>query len=284
MSHKRWMKKAQLAVLVVVGISAVSIPMTVTMLLSATTGGSPLVLGKTARTRTVPTNPAKAITQALKCAPKKGYYALTFDDGPYPETAERLVGALAGAGAVATFFDVGQRVDARPDLVQLQRTVGQVANHSYTHAHLPQVSRERRFQELTETAKALDHPNAFVRPPFGETSPATDADIEKTGLVPVYWTTDTYDWQKPPVEVIVQRALAVQPGGIVLLHDGRENTILAVPRIVSELSGRGMCPGFLAQTDKTVVSPYRQTPFNVVAVSPKNDSGLAAPVEPGRRP
>ena len=61
-----------------------------------------------------------------------------------------------------------------------------------------------------------------------------------------------------------------------LLHDGRENTIQAVPRIVAKLRRRGMCPGFLAKTDKTVVSSYRKTKFNVVAVSPKNDSGVEA--------
>ena len=66
--------------------------------------------------------------------------------------------------------------------------------------------------------------------------------MRKTGLVPVYWTTDTYDWQKPAVDVIVKRALAVQPEGIILLHDGRENTVLAVPRIVSELRAAACAP------------------------------------------
>ena len=100
--------------------------------------------------------------------------------------------------------------------------------------------------------------------------------MRTTGLVPVYWTTDTYDWQQPPVDVIVKRALAVQPEGIVLLHDGRENTVQAVPRIVSELRSRGMCPGLLAKTDKTVIAPTGRRKFNVVAVSPKNDSGVGA--------
>ena len=123
----------------------------------------------------------------------------------------------------------------------------------------------------------LDDPNAFVRPPYGETSPATDADIRKTELDPVYWTTDTCDWEKPPVDVIVKRALKVRPEDIILLHDGHENTLKAVPRVVAELRSRGMCPGLLAKTDKTVVSPYRNRKFNVIAVSPKNDSGVSPP-------
>jgi peptidoglycan/xylan/chitin deacetylase (PgdA/CDA1 family) len=277
MSEKRWIKRAKLSLLSLVGLSAVSIPVTVALALSATGVESPLTLAAGTDVLPARENPAKAVTKSLKCSPTRGYYALTFDDGPYTQTTERLVGALKKAGAVATFFDVGERAAAHPELVERQRTAGQVANHSYTHAHLPDVSQERRFQELTETAKVLDHPNAFVRPPYGETSPATDADMRTAGLVPVYWTTDTYDWQQPPVEVIVKRALAVRPEGIVLLHDGRENTVQAVPRIVSELRSRGMCPGLLAKTDKTVVSAYKQTNFNVVAVSPKNDSGVAGP-------
>jgi peptidoglycan/xylan/chitin deacetylase (PgdA/CDA1 family) len=276
MRENRWIKRTRLLLLSIVGISAVSIPVTVALVLSATGNGSPLALGAPKHVPPARESPAKAITESLKCSPKKGYYALTFDDGPYPETTQRLADELKRAGAVATFFDVGRRAAAHPELVELQRTAGQVANHSYTHAPLPELAQERRFQELTETARVLGHPNAWVRPPYGETSEATDADIRKTELVPVYWTTDTLDWQQPPVDVIVKRALAVQPEGIILLHDGRENTVKAVPRIVSELRSRGMCPGLLAKTDKTVVSAYRKTPFNVIAVSPKNDSGVAA--------
>jgi peptidoglycan/xylan/chitin deacetylase (PgdA/CDA1 family) len=275
MPEKRWVKRAKLLVLAIVGISAVSIPVTVALVLSAATGGPPLTLGPDSKPSKPRQNPAKAVVEALKCSPQKGFYALTFDDGPYPETTERLVGALAGAGAVATFFNVGERVADHPELVDVQRRVGQVANHSYTHAHHPRLTQARRFEELTATARALGHPNAFFRPPFGETSPAADADIRKTGLIPVYWTTDTYDWQKPPVDAIVARALTVRPDGIVLLHDGRENTIQAIPRIVSGLRRQGMCPGFLAKTSKTVVSAYKGTAFNVIAVSPRNDSGVA---------
>ena len=104
----------------------------------------------------------------------------------------------------------------------------------------------------------------------------SSSDMRTTQLDPVYWTesTDTRDWEQPPVGVIVERALTVKPEGIILLHDGRENTLQAVPRIVAGLRSRGLCPGFLAQTDKTVISAYERT-FNVVAVSPKNDSGAS---------
>jgi peptidoglycan/xylan/chitin deacetylase (PgdA/CDA1 family) len=249
MSENHWIKRAKLFVLSIVGISAVTIPVTAALLLSGASDGSTLAFGAPTRVRPARENPAEATKESVKCSPTKGCYALTFDDGPY--------------------------IAAHPDLVELQRTVGQVANHSYTNPHRPEISQGRRVQELTETAKALGHPNAFVRPPYGETSPATHANISKSGLVPVYWTTNSHDWQKPPVDVIVKRAVQAQPEGIVLMHDGRENTIQAMARIVSELRSQGMCPGSLAETDKTVVSAGRKTQFDVIAVSPRNDSGLA---------
>lgn len=273
MSRARWMKRARLSALGIVGVSVVSIPVTIAVAFSAT-GGDLLTLGAVGGQRTSHEHPVAAIEKALECSPTKGYYALTFDDGPFTKTTARLVGALRQAGAVATFFDVGERVVANPDLVELQRTAGQVANHTFTHPHLPELSQAQRFRELTATARALDYPNAFFRPPYGETSPATDADIRKTGLVPVYWTTDTYDWQQPAVEFIVSRALDVESGGIILLHDGVENTISAVPRIVAELRRRGLCPGLLATTPRAVVSAYQLQKFNVIAVSPRNSSGV----------
>jgi peptidoglycan/xylan/chitin deacetylase (PgdA/CDA1 family) len=59
-----------------------------------------------------------------RCVAKHGYYALTFDRGPFVGTAPRIVEALRKAKAVATFFDAGADAAAHPGLVELQRGVG----------------------------------------------------------------------------------------------------------------------------------------------------------------
>jgi len=53
---------------------------TIALVLSSTTSGSPLVIGTTDRPRAVPSNSASAMAQALKCSPTKGFYARTFVD------------------------------------------------------------------------------------------------------------------------------------------------------------------------------------------------------------
>ena len=167
---------------------------------------------------------------------------------------------------MATFFDVGEDAVAHPDLVELQRSVGQVANHSYTHPHLSRVSDERRLQELTATARALDFPNVFFRAPYGQADPLTDAALRRTGLTSVYWTLDTRD-VGAPTGAIVQRALAVRPGGIILVHDGVQATVRAIAGIVEGLRQRGMCPGFLATTQRSVRAANGVS-FHVTAVKP----------------
>src|SRR6185295_8865368 len=44
--------------------------------------------------------------------------ALTFDDGPDPRSTPRILDALDAAGAKATFFVIGHKVEAHPELVR----------------------------------------------------------------------------------------------------------------------------------------------------------------------
>jgi peptidoglycan/xylan/chitin deacetylase (PgdA/CDA1 family) len=257
----KWFKLAGLAML---GLCTVSIPVTVALALSATGASDLLTLGDIAPKQHHVT-PAKEVA-GLRCVAKRGYYALTFDDGPFVDMTPRIVKALRKAKAVATFFDVGAVAASHQDLVELQRSVGQVANHGFSHPQLPQVSEARRVQELQAAAKVLDYPNVFFRPPYDETSAQTDLAVSRTGLTPVYWTVDAQD-AGTSTNAIIQRALAVKPGGIIHLHDGVENTASAIGGIVERLRKRGMCSGFLATTQKTIVGA-NGVPFHVIAVKP----------------
>lgn len=257
-------KHLKLAGLAFLGLCTVSIPVTIAVVLSATGASNVLSLEGFSPVREHQT-PVKSVSR-MRCVPQHGYYALTFEDGPDARTTRRLVAALRRARAVATFFDVGERAAAHPELVELQRSVGHVASHSWSHERLGELSRERRISELQAAAKALDYPNALFRPPFGEYSPDVDRDIVRSGLTPVYWTVDTYDAALPR-DAIVALALEVRAGGIVRLHDGVGAAVDAIPEIVAGLRRRGMCPGFLAGTAKTIVAENGAR-FHVIAVRP----------------
>ena len=59
--------------------------------------------------------PASAAEPAAM--PEK-YVALTFDDGPWPETTEQLLDGLAERGAKATFFLIGEQIAGHEDTVR----------------------------------------------------------------------------------------------------------------------------------------------------------------------
>ena len=83
--------------------------------------------------------PASAAEPAA--VPEK-YVALTFDDGPWPETTEQLLDGLAERGAKATFFLIGEQIAGHEDTVRRGR--GASGRQPYLYAHGSQPRRPRR--------------------------------------------------------------------------------------------------------------------------------------------
>src|SRR5207245_1558085 len=63
------------------------------------------------------------------------YLALTFDDGPGPQS-EQVMNMLAEAGQRATFFVVGREIPKKPDVPRREAETGAVGNHTFNHADL----------------------------------------------------------------------------------------------------------------------------------------------------
>ena len=176
--------------------------------------------------------------------------ALTFDDGPSAEHTPGVLDTLARYGASATFFCVGAAVQAHPDLVGRAADAGHlVANHTWSHPFMPDLSRaELRWQveatgsALTAAAGQAAAPG-LVRPPYGAYTPAALRWLAESGATTVLWDVDTDDWQLPGPDAIAAQALrGARNGSIVLCHDGggdRSRTVAALPRIIEGLLERG---------------------------------------------
>ncbi|GAA4447584.1 hypothetical protein GCM10023148_53820 [Actinokineospora soli] len=191
-----------------------------------------------------------------------GYVALTFDDGPFAATTARLLATLRDENVRATFFTVGRNIEANPELQRLTKQAGMwIGNHSWSHPFLTELSPGEVYAELAKTQFESFEVNkkwpTLFRPPYG----ATNADIASTarqlGMTEVLWSVDSRDWSGISTAEIRANAAAVQPGGVVLLHDGIPNTIDAVPQIVSDLRERGLCAGKIVVRDgqPVVVAP-----------------------------
>lgn len=215
---------------------------------------------------------------------KKGFVALTFDDGPDPRWTTKILDILKAKQAPATFFVIGQNMQKHPELVRREVDEGHdVGGHSWTHPNiaetpLPQVTVElnatqRLFEVLTGRSMRL------FRPPFfGDAEPSTPHEVaplviaQTLGYTTVGLRIDPDDWQKPTPQQIIDRTLdrldhpGDRPGQVVLLHDAggdRSRTVAALPGLIDAIRARGdrlVTVGELAgMTPQQVMPPTSRT-------------------------
>ncbi|WP_030868233.1 polysaccharide deacetylase family protein [Streptomyces sp. NRRL S-37] len=198
-----------------------------------------------------------APAQAAAC---NGYVGLTFDDGPSTGSTMNLLNALRQNGLRATMFNQGQYAAANPSLVKAQVDAGMwVANHSYTHPHMTQLSQSQMDSEIARTQQAIANagggtPKLF-RPPYGETNSTLRAVEAKYGLTEIIWDVDSQDWNNASTDAIVQAASRLTNGQVILMHDWPANTIAAIPRIAQNLASRGLCAGMISPQTGRAVAP-----------------------------
>ncbi|MFF5565984.1 polysaccharide deacetylase family protein [Streptomyces sp. NPDC012623] len=188
-----------------------------------------------------------------------GYVGLTFDDGPAGSTPS-LLNALKQNGLRATMFNQGQYAAALPAQVRAQVDAGMwVANHSYTHPHLTQLSQSQIDSEISRTQQAIANagggtPKLF-RPPYGETNSTVKAVESAYGLTEIIWDVDSQDWNGASADAIVQANARLTNGQIILMHDWPANTLAAIPRIAQGLASRGLCAGMISPQTGRAVAP-----------------------------
>jgi peptidoglycan/xylan/chitin deacetylase (PgdA/CDA1 family) len=186
--------------------------------------------------RYVPTDPAAPTV------------ALTFDDGPNPPDTVTLLDLLAREQVPAVFCLVGVQVQAHPDLVRRIVDDGHVlANHSWRHDDLGELPPDAVRADLQRTLDAIhavvpDAPVPFFRAPFGHYGQSIVVAAE-LGMRTLDWQLAVEDWDPaPPADVLVERLGGIEPGGVVLLHDGggdRSATVEAVRRVIPRLRADG---------------------------------------------
>ncbi|WP_217991430.1 polysaccharide deacetylase family protein [Blastococcus aggregatus] len=151
---------------------------------------------------------------------------LTFDDGPEPGGTDRVLGALADAGATATFFVLVGRVRRYRQLFDEIVAAGhEVGLHGMDHRALPEVPTAEVAAAMragrAELEDAAGRAVRWHRPPYGRQTLGSWRAVTGAGLVPVLWGPTTWDWRDVPHDVRLAKAReGVHPGAIVLAHDG----------------------------------------------------------------
>ncbi|MCD6352379.1 MAG: polysaccharide deacetylase family protein [Armatimonadetes bacterium] len=177
------------------------------------------------------------------------YVAITIDDGPHPATTSLMLHFLAQQRARVTFFVVGEKILHYPQL--LLDIVGaghEVGDHCFTNRRLPKLSLNAVAAELGETARLIElltkSPCRLMRPPGGDVDVRSLELCGALGLMPVFWSRNTGDWRDIPAASIAAAALdGVKGGDIILMHQGRIESALALREILAGLRRKGLQPG-----------------------------------------
>ena len=170
--------------------------------------------------------------------------AITFDDGPGPQSGA-IIDRLRSLDARATFFLVGSRVAGNSEIVARLRAEGhEIGSHSWSHSRLA-AKPGHALAELTRTSLAIRRAAGttprWFRPPYADSSAGLGAIARLGGMRTVTWDVDPRDWESPGADEIAENVLLQSfPGSVVLLHEGGEDTLAALPTIVRGLRQRGL--------------------------------------------
>ncbi len=171
--------------------------------------------------------------------------AVTFDDGPHPRITPWLLDVLARRGVTATFFLVGKQAAEYPDLVRAIVAHGhEIGSHSQTHNDLSRMSRLDIERELVESRLRLSQASGrqvmLFRPPGGNYSDDVRDVATYLGFRPVFWNANIARYAGAPRDHIVTALLHdLKFGGILLLHNGEDETPLVVEDLLDRLQATG---------------------------------------------
>jgi peptidoglycan-N-acetylglucosamine deacetylase len=208
--------------------------------------------------------------------------ALTFDDGPWPRTTPEVLEILKKENISATFFWVGQYLKAHPEIAKQVVAEGHaIGNHTWHHWYR-QMSQPTAAQEIEDTAeliyKITGIKSLVFRPPGGLMNNGVADYAKAQNYVTVMWSVDSMDYRPYSATELVQNVIRkVQPGGIVLMHDGggnRATTVKALPEIITQLKKLGYSfvtvPQLLEMNDNQQIETVAKPKLSDVPLLPNN--------------
>lgn len=172
--------------------------------------------------------------------------AITFDDGPTPGVTNLILDELKRRNIPSTFFMLGSRVAAAPNLAKRIVADGhEVGNHTFSHPKLDAWDDERVRSEIYRAQSVFQNvlglrPRWF-RPPYGAIRPDQYKLVEYFGLSIAMWSVDSLDWKFPETIIIKGVCDQTKPGSIILFHDLHKTTASCIGETIDRLLKIGFC-------------------------------------------
>lgn len=173
--------------------------------------------------------------------------ALTFDDGPDPAITPAVLDILDRAGAKATFFCIGRKVEAHPELAaEISRRGHDLQNHSHTHPNLFALQRPSKMEkEIAAAQDQIERASGvrprFFRAPAGMQNPWMFPVLNRAGLSLVSWTRRGFDTStKDAAKVAARLTRNLRAGDILVLHDRVPVVLEALPLVLDAIAKKGL--------------------------------------------
>ncbi|MBD2043836.1 polysaccharide deacetylase family protein [Microcoleus sp. FACHB-672] len=187
------------------------------------------------------------IVQQAELAGQEKVIALTFDDGPWIDTTEKVLNILKQYQVKATFFWIGKHLKLYPHIAKKVVVQGHaIGNHTWNHPY--SLNPSEATKEIEDTATLIyqvtDVKTSLFRPPGGVLNNGLAAYAQQQKYTVMMWSADSRDWNTgTSTSTMIDNVLRnTRSGGIVLLHDGGGNrwqTVEALPVIIAEFKNRG---------------------------------------------
>jgi peptidoglycan/xylan/chitin deacetylase (PgdA/CDA1 family) len=192
----------------------------------------------------VPLIPRDEILRSVPAAGKK--VALTFDDGPSAKYTVDYLRVLRENQVPATFFLIGRNVQQNPSLVSLIAGEGhEIGNHTYDHPNLKRKNKDSIRKQISSTSKLLNQWTqqdiTLMRPPGGNFGPGLEAVAAEMDMRICMWSVNPKDWEKNKKhqDIIASIKKQLRPGAVILLHEGKPETLKVLPILINDLRKDG---------------------------------------------
>lgn len=244
-----FMKNWSLSLMMCGFIAAASPPVVLAQSSSVESACAPDALG-TSRTLTLKREYVGYGSEQYGLLPlEPGEVVLTFDDGPLPETLDRVLKTLANECVKATFYMTGANLAKHPELGRRVVQAGHSAGlHSFAHPPLASMPVAEQLADLDKGLEAFADvfgtEPASYRFPFLAETPAILKVLKEKNItvasmdlgIEDYWPNDM---QVPALVGRLKEELDRSKGGILLIHDANGPTADALPALLKTIKDKG---------------------------------------------
>jgi peptidoglycan/xylan/chitin deacetylase (PgdA/CDA1 family) len=194
-----------------------------------------------------PTTPGKPAIEIANGPRDRPQVALTFHGAGDVALARKILQIVNDRGAKITVMVVGTWLTNSPTIAAEILAGGhQLGNHTWSHQDINSMDEAAMTREVTRCRDLLVQtagtPGGYFRPSQSQTANALLKQVAGAAGYPVSlsYDVDSMDWTDPGAAAVRRHTASAQPGSIVSMHLGHQDTIDALPAVLDDLAARGL--------------------------------------------